>query len=80
MHPAISVFRSLIPPESYLFSDTVRYLPSQLQLRAPSLEDLQQSYRELSPEFQQSGLDDRIGFGEDNRYVSSLEVCYIRRR
>ncbi|CAM9734361.1 unnamed protein product [Ascophyllum nodosum] len=37
----------------------------QLQLHTPSLEDLQHSYRELSPDLHQAGLDDRGGFGEE---------------
>lgn len=41
---------------------------AQLQLRVKSLEELRESYRELSPELHQTGLDDRGGFGED-RYV-----------
>ncbi|CAB1102548.1 unnamed protein product [Ectocarpus sp. CCAP 1310/34] len=36
-----------------------------LQLRVKSLEELRESYRELSPELRQTGLDDRGGFGED---------------
>ncbi|CAM9775895.1 unnamed protein product [Ectocarpus sp. 12 AP-2014] len=36
-----------------------------LQLRVKSLEELRESYRELSPELHQTGLDDRGGFGED---------------
>ena len=37
----------------------------QVQLRAQTLAELQDSYRELSPELHQAGLDDRGGFGED---------------
>eukprot|EP00904_Undaria_pinnatifida_P010053 jgi/Undpi1/6178/HiC_scaffold_20.g08662.m1 len=36
-----------------------------VQLRAQTLAELQDSYRELSPELHQAGLDDRGGFGED---------------
>ncbi|CAN0300407.1 unnamed protein product [Pylaiella littoralis] len=36
-----------------------------VQLRVKSLEELRESYRELSPELHQTGLDDRGGFGED---------------
>lgn len=38
---------------------------AQLQLRVKPLEELRESYRELSPELHQTGLDDRGGFGED---------------
>ncbi|CAM9941532.1 unnamed protein product [Scytosiphon promiscuus] len=38
-----------------------------VQLRVESLEELRQSYRELSPELHQTGLDDRGGFGEDRQ-------------
>lgn len=40
-----------------------------VHLRTPSLEELQVTYRDLSPELHQGGLDDRGGFGED-RFAS----------
>ena len=42
----------------------------QVQLRAQTLAELQHSYRELSPELQQVGVDDRGGVAEE-RYGTS---------
>eukprot|EP00752_Nemacystus_decipiens_P010379 g9249.t1 len=43
-----------------------------VQLRVKSLEELRESYRELSPELHQTGLDDRGGFGEDRFMAERL--------
>ena len=40
------------------------------------MEELRESYRELSPELHQTGLDDRGGFGED-RYAYSVAFAWF---
>lgn len=52
-----------------------------MELRTPRLEELQESYRELSPEFEQGGMDDR-GVGGEDRYGDepALGACQRRPR